>query len=151
MNKLEEFEQQLFDDGYILDHCRLDAPYKAFCVEHSKIIAINETNVKNDQERFCALVHEIEHFNLSSFYRLDHYCPLYVHVQEGRVNIATAKRLIPMDLLFDFIFKLKLDINEIALKLFVTEDMVMYAYNYYSQLESWLIKIKRLEGISHEY
>ncbi len=138
MEKLETFEQLLFDEGYLLKDHHANAPYKAFSLRDYQLISINTANVRTRSDRFCSLMHEYKHFELSQFYYIKDYCPAMVDIQERRVTLAVIRELVPMATLINLIQGEGLEAWEIALRLDVTQEVVQKAYEHYSSLETWI-------------
>lgn len=140
LSKCELFEQSLFDDGYAVFDRHLPLQFKALSHQQTKYIIIDPKHLRDTRDRYCTLVHERMHFELNRFYNLFSHSPSEVERKEKSVNIKVARRLVPQDILFNLLHEKKLSLHEIAESLEINEEIVIFAFNWYSSLDSWMLK-----------
>lgn len=157
MTELEIYEQELYDKNIkIIQHALL-GKIKACCFSYSKIaldapraIIYDDTKMETSKELFFELAHEEMHLeHPETMYSLSD--SLYTIKKKEKKNLRfLIRKFIPQSKLFDLIYNKKMDIDDISFSLSLPESLISAAYEYYSNLVSWIKNKEKLCGESEE-
>ena len=149
---LEQFEIKLENNGIILRNIHI--PIKnvnGMCFSYdnnynfSDVIVYDSIKLDNDPKKiYEVLLHEEAHLeHPETMYSLDD--PYYRIKQKERKALRfISRKHIPQELLFNLIYIKKMELYEISEHLCLPEQLIQDAYNYYSNLESWINKKNNL-------
>lgn len=146
MTQFESYEEQLFNDGIIIKEHSLPNDIEGMCFKYEndlnlKDLIIYDRSKLTDSQSICGvLMHEEMHLTHSeTMYSLDEPTER-IKSKERKANRLIARKYIPQQMLYDLLYKKKLQLFEISEELCIPERIVKDAYEYYSSLESWMKK-----------
>ncbi len=145
LTKLETYEQQLYDQGIIVKESYVPKA-NAMCMKFkngnfNSVIFYDPNKLNNDsKEIHCALLHEEMHLtHEETMYGIDEPIAKQMN-KERKIKRLISRKCIPQETLFNMLYERHMELYEIADELCLTEDIIKDAYEYYSQLESWIKK-----------
>ncbi len=157
MTELEMYEQELYDKNIITLQHALPGSIKACCFDYGKIsinapkaIVYDNIKMETSKELYFELAHEEMHLNHpETMYSLND--SLYIIKKKEYKNLRLMiRKFIPQAKLFDLIYNKKLDVEDISSLLSLPESLISAAYEYYSNLESWIKAKQKLCGESEK-
>lgn len=152
MTQLEKYEEELYRQDIILFDKSLPENTTGMCIKFDdtlnlkSIICYDGSKLNHKQQDiFGIIMHEEAHLNHpETLYSLDD--PIdKIKAKERKVNRIICRKHVPQQVLFEMIYKKRMELFEIAEELCIPESIIQDAYNYYSNLESWIKKKNLIE------
>ena len=154
--KLECLEMQLENNGIIVKDMHIPINnVDGMCFSYSQdlfpsqifndIIVYDSKKLNHDSKKILnVLLHEEVHLEYpDTMYSIDE-LPYKIKQRERKTTRLISRKYISQDKLFELIFNRHMELYEISDELCLPEQLVQDAFDYYSQLESWINKKNKL-------
>lgn len=147
----EHYEDHLYNEDILIRKSSLPGDADGMCLKYKNpnlmdVIFYDANKLDHDAKRIrCTLLHEEMHLrHPETMFSLSEPTGM-IKNKERKVKRLISREYIPQKKLFDMIYIHKLQLFEIADELCLTEDLIQDAYDYYSQLESWMKRLSTLQ------